>query len=185
MLSLAPPPGPRSLVPRRTLLGALTAATGITLSACEAPSFRVPGSGTEQQSTATAPSRDAAALQRSTASTLALTDLLTRTLVAHPSLSLALTPLSTVHADHLAALTDLDDSPGPPSPETPAPPPPPVAAVPARAVSDVLAAEQAHADALVQDAEGASSGPFARLLAVMAAGVHQGMWTLTRSEESA
>lgn len=89
---------------------------------------------------------------------------------AHPALSGRLAGLGGLHQAHLSALEDavpdrVDTSAGAV--------PPPVPPKPALAVAQVLAAEHVLHDQLVALALRAESGPFARLLGSMAAGVSQ------------
>lgn len=93
---------------------------------------------------------------------------LTATGQAHPALATRLAGLAELHQAHLAAVRDaVPDRVDTSATATPAP----VAPRPAVALSNQVAAERTLHDQLVALAMRAESGPFARLLGSMAAGI--------------
>ncbi|MDP3890794.1 hypothetical protein [Nocardioides sp.] len=187
------PSSPALRVSRRaTLRGTLTAlgaTTALATASCEDGLRRggdtPPGAtpGRQESPTPTAPGRsdeehDAGILDRAVASTLAAEALLAATVSTHPGLGGALAEVRAVHRAHHDLLAASLSQEPPPSPA------PRVPGRSRRALAVVRRHENDHQQRLADLALEARSGPFARILASMAAAVGQQVSLLPRPGEA-
>lgn len=166
-MTLTPPP---PLPSRRSALAVLLAAPVTAACSSGRDAVERPGSP--------APDPDLELLRDARTSEEAMLDLLERTIARHPGLQKHLAGALVAHTAHVATLAGHDASGSSTESTTPSPTPTPVPPQATKAVAVVTRAETALSHAQARHAAVAASGPFAALLASLAASAAQQAYLL-------
>lgn len=136
------------------------------------------GDGVERLGSPAEADPDLAVLRAARAAEEAMLDLLERTIARHPGLRKRLASPVVAHTAHVATLAGHDASGASTASMTPSPTPTPVPPQATKAVVVVTRAETALSLAQARHAAVAASGPFAALLASLAASAAQQTYLL-------